>query len=739
MKQLLLWASLCMLTLFQTSFGQDSTRIQSLNEVIVKSTRASDKSAMAFTTVTKADIRKQNLGQDIPFLLNQLPSVVVTSDAGAGIGYTGIRIRGTDPTRINVTLNGVPYNDSESQGVFWVNMPDFASSVQSIQVQRGVGTSTNGAGAFGGSININTLGYEKEPFAETNVSVGSFNTLKTNLLASTGLINNHFVVDARLSRIVSDGFLQRAGSNLRSFYLSGGYYGKDSFVRLNVFSGHEITQQAWEGTPEALAKGDRAGVLAYAERNGFDDVYVERMFREGRRFNHYTYDNQVDNYQQDHYQLISSFKLGNHWRFNPTLHYTKGRGYYEQFRANDRLSRYTIEPVTIGNTTISRSDLIRRKWLDNDFYGAVWSFDYEPKTNLSATFGGGWNRYIGDHFGEIIWARFASNSQIRQRWYDNTGIKNDFNVYAKATYDLSPKLASFVDLQYRQVGLDINGTDDNDVSLATGNVYHFFNPKVGLTYQLNAQDIAFISVARGAKEPSRQDFVDGFSKTPLPEQLTDLEVGYKLNKSRFKAEVTGYFMHYTNQLVLTGQVNDVGNAIRINVPESYRAGIELQASWQVNASFVLAGNATFSQNKIRNFTETIVSYDENPNQINTFASTDISFSPPVIAGGQVSYYPVKNLEISLLPKYVGRQFLDNTSSVTRQIDAFFVNDLRVNWNIPCKLVKELNISLLVNNLLNHAYESNGYTYSYQAGGVITENFLYPQAGINFLSAVRIRF
>jgi len=719
--------------------AQDSTQINQLNEVVVKSTRASEKSGMVFSTVTKKEIRKQNLGQDIPFLLNQLPSVVVTSDAGAGIGYTGIRIRGSDATRVNVTLNGVPYNDSESQGVFWVNMPDFASSIQSMQVQRGVGSSTNGAGAFGGSININTLGYEPLPTAETNFSVGSFGTLKNNILASTGLIDGKFVVDARLSRIVSDGFLNRSASNLRSFYVSGGYYFKDNFIRLNVFSGHEVTQQAWEGTPEALAKGDQAGIRAYVDRNGLGDAYLQRMLSEGRRFNHYTYDNQVDNYQQDHYQLISSFKIHENWRFNPTLHYTYGRGFYEQFRVNDRLSRYGIAPVVIGNQTISRSDLIRRKWLNNDFYGAVWSFDYTKPGPLSATFGGGWNQYLGDHFGEVIWARFASTSNIRQRWYENLGTKQDFNTYAKATYDVSDRLSVYGDLQYRRVGFQINGSDDNDIQLNTDVVYHFFNPKAGLTYQLNDRTSAFLSYAKGSREPSRQDFVDGLGQSPRPETLHDFEAGYKFQKGKAKTEVTLYYMHYRDQLVLTGQVNDVGNAIRINVPVSYRAGIEWQGSMQVGNHWVLGGNATFSQNKIRNFSETIVSYDETPTQVNSLTDTDISFSPNVIAGGQMSYLPAKNIEITWMPKYVGRQFLDNTSSASRQIDAFFVNDVRMNWTVKSKIAKEITFSLLVNNVLNHVYEANGYTYSYIAGGVITENFLYPQAGRNFLAAVRLKW
>lgn len=720
------------------SFAQDSLKLQELNEVVVKSTRATEKTGMAFTNVYQKEIRKQNLGQDVPFLLNQLPSVVVTSDAGAGVGYTGIRIRGTDPTRINVTLNGIPYNDSESQGVYWVNMPDFASSVQSIQVQRGVGTSTNGAGAFGASINVNTLGYEQNAYGETNVSIGSFNTLKTNILASTGLLNNHFVVDARLSRISSDGFIDRASSNLKSFYVSGGWYGKGSFVRLNVFSGKEITYQAWEGVPESAAKGDAAGLKAYAERNFLDDATLKELQERGRRYNPYTYENQVDNYQQDHYQLISSIKLSEKWTFNPTLHYTYGRGYYEQFRADQKFSSYGLSDMKIGAETIKRTDLIRRKWLDNHFYGAVYSFDYQSNKKLSGTIGGGWNKYDGDHFGEIIWAKNAP--ALGYRWYDSHAQKTDFNIYGKAFYQFTEKFNAFADLQFRNVGLDMHGTGDRRQNITQTTDYQFFNPKVGLNYVLNEKSSIYGSYSIGNKEPSRQDFVDNPNKFPKAETLRDLEAGYRFNTKNVSFEANYYFMDYKNQLVLTGQINGTGDAIRTNVDKSYRTGIELSGSYQFSPKWILAANATFSQNKINNFEETIPSYDGvNPDKINKFTKADISFSPNMVAGGQLSFSPTKDFQITLLPKYVGKQYLDNTSNESRKLDAFFVNDLRFSYTIKPKFVKEIGLSLLVNNLFNTKYASNGYTYSYIYDSVITENFLYPQAGTNFLAAVRVRF
>ncbi|MFN3488549.1 MAG: TonB-dependent receptor [Emticicia sp.] len=698
--------------------AQDSTSIRQLNEVVVSATRANEKTGMAFTNVYQKDIKKVNLGQDMPFLLNQLPSVVVTSDAGAGVGYTGIRIRGTDPTRINVTLNGIPYNDSESQGTFWVNMPDFASSAQSIQVQRGVGTSTNGAGAFGASININTLGYEQDAFGETNFSVGSFNTLKTNVLASTGLLNGHFVVDARLSKLSSDGYIDRAASDLKSFYVSAGYYGKNNFVRFNAFSGKEITYQAWEGVPE-------------------------RFLKTNRTFNPYTYDNQVDDYQQDHYQLISSFKLSKNWTFNPTLHYTKGRGFYEQFRESQSFANYGLPNVIIGRDTIKRTDLVRRKWLDNDFYGATYSLDYQSSKKFSANIGGGWNKYDGDHFGEIIWARNASTSDIRYRWYESNSIKTDFNIYTKGYYQVSEALNFFADLQYRTVSYDIKGVNDDRTDITQQSNYQFFNPKFGVNYQLSKTSSVYASYAVGNKEPSRQDFVDN-AQAPLAETLRDLEIGYRTAGQKLSFDANFYYMNYKNQLVLTGQVNDVGNTIRVNVPESYRAGLELMANWKFAPRWALSANTTFSQNKIKNFTETIVNYDGDANQINSLSKTDISFSPNLIAGGQLSYNPAKNVELALMTKYVSKQFMDNTSDDNRSLDAFFVNDVRASYSIKPKaerrpIVKELTFSLLVNNIFNHLYESNGYTYSYiYDKQITTENFYYPQAGTNFLLAVKVR-
>ncbi|WP_128545385.1 TonB-dependent receptor [Larkinella soli] len=687
-----------------------------MDEVVVSATRANQKSGVAYTDVTRKDLKKLNLGQDLPFLLNFTPSLVTTSDAGAGVGYTGIRIRGSDATRINVTLNGIPYNDAESQGTFWVNMPDFASSVSSIQVQRGVGTSTNGAGAFGATVNVQTNSLQKEAYAESNVSAGSFNTLKTNILAGTGLLNNHFVVDARLSRVVSDGYIDRASSNLKSFYVSGGYYTSKSFIRLNVFSGQERTYQSWGGVPENLLKTNRT-------------------------FNPYTYDNETDNYQQDHYQLISSTELSKNWRLNASLHYTKGKGYYEQFREDDDLADYGLPPVVIRDSTIRQTDLVRRRWLDNDFYGGVFSIDYNSYGKLTANLGGGWNRYQGKHFGEVIWAQFASTGSIRQRYYDNDATKTDFNLYGKAFYQFTPKLNAYVDLQVRTVDYSFLGFDNQLRNVQQDDQLVFFNPKAGLTYTLNDRSSVYASYGVGNKEPNRDDYTQSTpASRPKAETLYDWEAGYKTGTDRLAFTANGYYMKYRNQLVLTGQINDVGAYNRVNIPDSYRAGIELEAGALLAKALRWNVNATFSRNKVKNFTEYVDNYDTGEQQSRSYRETDISFSPDLIAGSQLLYTPVKGLEVGLLSKYVGKQYLDNTSNEGRKLDPYFVNDIRVIYTLKPRFMNELTFTILLNNVLNERYESNGYSFSYIAEGRnTTENYYYPQAGRNFLAGLHIRF
>jgi iron complex outermembrane receptor protein len=712
------------------------------DEVIVNATRVTDKNGMAYTNVTAEALNKQNLGQDLPVLLNFTPSLVSTSDAGGGVGYTGIRIRGTDATRINVTVNGIPYNDAESQGVYWVNMPDFASSVSSIQIQRGVGTSTNGAGAFGATVNISTNQFRKEAYAELNNSYGSFNTFKNTIKIGSGLVKDKFTFDARLSRVSSDGYVDRASSELHSYYLSGAYFGGKSFVRVNVFSGKENTYQSWNGVPEAKLRGDREGILAYIDRNGLDEKDAQNLLNsDNRTYNSYTYKNEIDNYRQDHYQVVSSHTLTNNLTLNVNGFLVRGLGYYEQYRKNDKFSNYNLPNVVSGSDTITRTDLIRRRWLDNYFYGSTFSLDYNSFKKLTASLGGGYTHYDGDHYGEIIWARTAGATENDQRYYFNKGVKSDFNIYGKLYYQFTEKLNAFGDLQFRSVGHKIDGMDNDLISFAFDQTYSFVNPKAGITYQLAPQSSVYASYSVANKEPNRDDFTASTTRLfPKSERLNNVEAGFRMQQGKWAVSANYYLMHYKNQLVLTGQINDVGNSIRVNVPKSYRTGIELEGAVAFNSHLKWNANATFSQNKIANFTEYIVNYDTGDYDLVNHGKSDISFSPNVIAGSQFTYSPKKNLELALLTKYVGKQYLDNTSSETRKLDAYFTNDLRLTYTIKPTWIKEISFNFLLNNIFSEKYESNGYTYGYISEGALTqENFYFPQAGRNFLVGVNFHF
>ncbi|QRR03199.1 TonB-dependent receptor [Dyadobacter sandarakinus] len=712
------------------------------DEVVINATRVTDKSAMAYTNVSAAAIDKQNLGQDLPVLLNFTPSLVSTSDAGAGVGYSGIRIRGSDATRINVTVNGIPYNDAESQGVFWVNMPDFASSVSSIQIQRGVGTSTNGAGSFGATVNINTNALRKEAYAELNNAYGSFNTFKNTLKVGSGLIRDKFTFDARLSRVSSDGFVDRASSELHSYYLSGGYFGKKSFVRVNVFSGKERTYQSWNGVPEAKLRGDREGILSYIDRNGLDEEDARNLLNSGNRtYNSYTYKNEVDNYRQDHYQLVSSHNLSQQWTFNLNGFLVRGLGYYEQYRKDDAYANYNLPDVITGTDTLTSTDLVRRRWLDNYFYGTTFSFDYNSFKKLTASIGGGWNKYDGDHYGQITWARNAGNTENEHRYYYSQGIKKDFNIYGKLYYQFTDKLNAFADLQFRTVSHAIHGTDNVQIQLAVDQSYNFVNPKAGINYQLADQSSVYASYSVGNREPNRDDFTAATALLfPKKENLQNVEAGFRTQQGKWAFSANYYLMRYKNQLVLTGQINDVGNSIRVNVPKSYRTGIELEGAVALGTYLKWNVNATFSSNKIDNFTEYVVNYDTGGYNTISHGKSDISFSPNAIAGSQLIYSLRKNLEIALLTKYVSKQYLDNTTTETRKLDAYVTNDVRLSWTIKPAWANEIGFNLLVNNIFNEQYESNGYTYGYLAGGALTqENFYFPQAGTNFLVGVNFRF
>jgi len=721
------------------------------DEVIVNATRANEKSATTYKNISKTDIEQNNFGQDLPFILNNTPGVVVTSDAGAGVGYTGIRIRGSDASRINVTVNGIPYNDSESQGTFWVNMPDFASSVDNVQIQRGVGTSTNGAGAFGGSLNIQTSSSSEVPYAEINNTYGSYNTLKNTVKVGTGLIDGKWSFDGRLSRIKSDGFIDRAASNLKSYFLSGAYHGKTDILRVNVFSGTEETYQAWNGVPEAKLRGDIEGLkehynnnLGYLYNTQADSLNLFNS--DNRKYNQFLYKDQNDNYKQNHYQALYAKQFNEQLSFNGALHLTQGEGYFEEYKNNQKLKNYGLPNVIAGGSTIERTDLVRRRWLDNNFYGLTYAFNYQPESNLNFTLGGAYNQYRGKHFGQVIWAQYASTSTNDYHYYDGKGDKDDFNSYFKVNYNLVTQLSLFADLQYRNVKYNISGTDKNRKSLDYNNNYNFFNPKVGATYFLNELSNFYASFSVANNEPNRDDFTnlkEGLA-VPKPERLNNVEAGYRFKNTDFNVGVNAYGMFYKDQLIFTGEINEYSDAYRQNVDKSYRIGLELDASYIISSHFAVNANAAFSRNKIKNYVDYVSEYDNDFNLINVqatnYANPDISFSPNSVIFGELVYKPVAGFAIALQSKYVSKQYMDNTQNESRKLDAYWVNNARLGYDFSLKGIKNINIGLLANNILNKKYESNGYTYSsIYPWGTTTENFYFPQAGTNFLLSLNLKF
>ncbi|WP_443937477.1 TonB-dependent receptor [Pedobacter sp. MW01-1-1] len=710
-------------------------------EVVVNATRANEKSATTYKNVSKEEIKENNFGQDLPFILQNTPGVVISSDAGAGVGYTGIRIRGSDNSRINVTVNGIPINDSESQGTYYVNMPDFASSVDNIQIQRGVGTSTNGAGAFGASLNIQTTGSEDLPYAELNNTYGSFNTWKNTVKVGTGLIHDRFSFDGRLSRISSDGYVDRASSLLKSYFLSGAYKGNKDLLRVNVFAGSEKTYQAWNGIPESRLTNDAAGMQAYIDRNGLGPVDAANLLTSGRTYNSFLYENQTDNYWQNHYQLLYARKLSEKLSFNGALHYTDGKGYYEEYRPDDELVNYGLNNVIIGGTTVTNTDLVRQRWLDNKFYGLTYSFNYVPSNKFNVTLGGAYNEYDGDHFGKVIWAQYASNSTIDGHYYDNTGFKTDFNVYGKANYSLVEALSLFVDLQYRRVDYTISGIENKQNVVSLNETLNFFNPKIGATYFINPESNLYASFSVANKEPNRNDYTDADpGVTPKPERLHDLEVGYRIKNKTFNVGLNAYGMFYKNQLVVTGKINDVGGYYRQNVDQSSRLGIEVDGSYTISKQFIVNANAAISRNKIKDFTEYDDDYDNGGQMVNQYSLTDISYSPSAVLFGEVAYKPFKGFAMALQGKYVSKQYLDNTQNNDRALVGYFVSNARLGFDFSFAGVKNVNLGLLINNVFDKQYESNGYTYGYLYGGSrTTENFYYPQAGTNLLLNLNVRF
>jgi len=729
-----------------TAFAQEEQQKDSINkleEVLLFATRAKEQSPFAHSTIKKEDLEKKNPVQDLPMLINQMPSVVTTSDAGAGVGYTGIRVRGSDATRVNVTLNGIPYNDSESQGTYWVDLPDFVSSVEDIQLQRGVGTSTNGSAAFGASLSLKTIEASEKGYAKTSQAYGSFNTRKHNLSIGSG-IHKGFYAEGRMSKINSDGFIDRAYSDLFSFYTESGYKSEKTAIKAIVFGGKEKTYQSWYGTPEAVINGDTQGIEDFIERNYSSDAEAENLRTAGRTYNHYLYDNQIDNYGQNHYQLHFSQKFNSHFSANLSMNYTHGKGYYEQYKDGEKVKEYFPNHENGSD----KGDVIRRRWLDNDFYALVYSFNYK-KEKIEASFGGGYNAYFGDHFGKIIWDSFPVDIPVRSEYYNNTGQKNDFNAYAKMTYNINSQVTAFADAQIRKVIYQAGGLSSDLLNIHVNEEYLFFNPKLGFNYKLDNFNHLYASFAVANREPNRDDLVKN-PILPKPEQLFDWEAGYRLKQPEYYATANLYFMNYKDQLVLTGAVDDVGDPIRQNVAKSYRAGLELQAGFNILDMLRLDINTTFSQNKIQSYDHLVYDTQYDPNTWDTvsyeaiktnYTHTDISFSPSLIAGSTLTFSPIKDLNLSVITKYVGKQYLDNTSDENKIIKAYLVNNLGFSYKMTPSWIKELSVNLFVNNLLNKKYESNGYTYSYfwrpegSNNAVITEKFYYPQAGTNFIIGI----
>lgn len=723
--------------LLQDSTAMDSIR---LDEVLVAAVRANRESPVTFSNLDEERIENRNLGQDIPILMNYLPSVVTTSDAGAGVGYTGIRVRGSDATRVNVTINGVPYNDAESHGTFWVNMPDFASSTENLQLQRGVGTSTNGAGAFGASLNILTEAVAPEAYASLAGSAGSFNTHKATLKFSTGLLSDHFEVSGRLSRIRSEGYIDRASSDLDSYFLQGAYLDDNTLVKALLFGGHEITYQSWYGfDPSILAA---IGEDPDPESNRRFNVAGIQFDGEGN-FEGF-YENQVDNYKQDHFQLHWNERWTQAFQTNIALHYTRGRGFFEEyvdewyytnvFFAPDATYAFLgLENPVINGEEQTTTDYIRRRWLDNDFVGTVFSAAYREGP-WDITLGGGWNTYTGDHFGELIWARFAGELERGDRYYDDDSRKDDFNLFAKANYELDEHWRFFADLQYRGVSYEANGADTGLVD----DTFSFFNPKLGLTYLIRPGQNLYFSYAVANREPNRNDYENG---NPKPERLHDFELGWRRLGDGLTLNTNVYYMRYKDQLVLTGELNDVGAPLRANVGDSYRMGLEVDADIRLARKLQWQPNIALSVNRNIDF------FFRRDGELRDLGDTEIAYSPGVVAGSRLVYSPLGNLQIALLTKYVGDQYMSNIESELSRLEGYTQTDLNVEYRIPASAgFPEITLTGLVNNLFDARFSSNGYFYTFDddfsTPGVITtvEGVgYYPQAGIHFLAGAKVRF
>ena len=690
---------------------------QNLDEVIVKGIRAKFSSPISYSNIYKEKLKNKNLGQDLPILLNFLPSVVTTSDAGAGIGYTGIRVRGVSPQSTNITINGIPFNDPESMGTFWVNLPDFTSSVQSLQLQRGIGTSTNGSGAFGASINILTDNISQTPYTEISSSFGSFNTRKNTIKFSTGKINDVFEFSGRFSKIDSDGYVDRAFSDLKSYFIQGTYLKGSTLIKAISFAGHEKTYQSWYG------------------------LTMDQL-KENRRQNPYTYENEIDNYKQDHYQLHWNEKINNFWSFNLGLNYTYGRGYFEQYREDDNIDTYggiVSSDTNLNGEKTDTTDLIRRRWLDNDFYVFNSSLNF-VKNKIDLTISSSYSSYVGDHFGEVIWARtFSSNGKIRDRYYEGLGEKKDLSFFTKLLYSIDEKIEFYSDLQYRNVKYNTSGTTSDLVNMVIDKSYGFFNPKIGLSYKLNPNSLLYVSYARANREPNRTDYES--NPDIQPERLNDIEFGWRLRNKNMSLNLNSYFMLYDEQLILTGEIDDVGNPIRTNSGSSYRIGLEIENRINISELFSFETNLTLSSNKNKNIFSMV------DGALYNYGKTNISFSPSFVGSNAIIYQPSEKISLSLLSKYVGKQYMGNTDQPNSILESYFVNDINITYSIkPEKIFQSVSINFLINNILNKEYISNGYYYTYDdtwsvPGQIKTLDGAgyYPQATRNFLAGLVFEF
>ena len=691
-----------------------------LPQAEVRALRAGDRTPFAKSSVDAERLQQTNTGVDMPLLLDHLPSVVTTTDAGTGFGYTGLRIRGSDATRINVTVNGVPINDAESQGMYWVDMPDLATSTQDIEVQRGVGSSTNGPGAFGASVNVRTTSVSDSAFGAVSVNGGSFNTQRYAARFGTG-VHNGLSLDGRLSTVHSDGYIDRASADLNSYFLQGAWLGKSRSLRFITFSGKEVTYQAWGGVPREVIDTNRT-------------------------FNPYKYDNEVDDYRQTYYQLLFDQRVGSSGALNITLFRTLGKGFYEQFREEDDLANYGIAPVVAGGDTITTSDIIRRRWLDNVITGVNASYE-QHLDQLRLVLGGSYSKYEGDHFGEVIWARYAGESDIRDRYYFNDAVKIDMNVFLKATWTVHQRIDVHADAQVRSVSHDFLGYDNELRNVTQQAAFTFFNPKAGVNVRVRKNDRLYVSFAVANREPNRDDLTETSPQSrPRPEQLQDIEAGYELRSTRVTAGINGYYMNYKDQLVLTGELNDVGAALRTNVASSYRAGIELMCTARLHPRLLVSANAAFSRNRVRDFVEFVDDWDNGGQVRVEQGETDLAFSPSTIAGGELTATLWRSrrgnrFDLTWVAKYVGQQFLDNTGNDERSLDAYLVNDARLNITLArMGPVDGIDINLTVRNLIGEQYESNGWVYSYYSENRRQEMVgLFPQAPLNVLGGITVRF